>query len=437
MNSNLTTDDGGFRGIPLAALARSVGTPFYIYDASEIRSRIADLKAAVAAPGLQARYAMKACSAHRVLATVREGGLWIDAVSANEVLRARAAGFAGGTSPPVLLLSADVFRDGGIDAIRRESILANLGSPRMVEELADAGWRGAIGLRINPGFGHGHVRACDTGGPSSKHGIWTSDEAPVRQAAERRGLAVVLLHAHIGTGSGVEEFNANMDRLREFFLARIRDYPHLEAVNFGGGIPHPYRPGATAVDLGPLGKILRRAQTELSTQAGRPIRVEIEPGRYVVAGGAALVTRVTDVKETSTNEKGAGQTFVMVDGGFVDLVRPAMYGSYHHISVVGRSISRDGRMDAVVAGPLCESGDVFTRDAGEFIEPRELPKTQPGDLLVLHDAGAYGSVMSSNYNSIGRVPQVWWDEGKAHLMSRRERLEDILRTECWEELKLP
>ncbi len=436
MNSKWNVEDGGFRGIPLADVAGRVGTPFYVYDATEIRARIADLQAAVAAPGLQARYAMKACSAHRLLATVREAGLWIDAVSTNEVLRARAAGFPGGTSPPVLLLSADVFRDGGIDVIKSEAILANLGSPRMVEELADAGWRGAIGLRINPGFGHGHVRSCDTGGPSSKHGIWTSDEAGVRRAAERRGLTVVLLHAHIGTGSDVVEFDANTDRLREFFLARIRDYPHLEAVNFGGGIPHPYRPGAPAVDLEPLGKILRRAQTELSARAGRPIRVEIEPGRYVVAGGAALVTRVTDVKETSTNEKGAGQTFVMVDGGFVDLVRPAMYGSYHRISVAGRSIDRDGRMDAVVAGPLCESGDVFTRDAAEFVEPRELPRAQPGDLLVLHDAGAYGSVMSSNYNSIGRVPQVWWDRGTAHVMSRRERLEDILRTECWEELKL-
>jgi diaminopimelate decarboxylase len=121
----------------------------------------------------------------------------------------------------------------------------------------------------------------------------------------------------------------------------------------------------------------------------------------------------------------------MVDAGFCDLVRPAMYGSYHHISVLGQGASRKPE-PLVVAGPLCESGDVFTRDEHELLDPRPLPCPDPGDLLVLHDAGAYGAAMSSNYVSQGRVAQVLWDDGKAILIARRETVEDLVRTECEE-----
>jgi diaminopimelate decarboxylase len=123
----------------------------------------------------------------------------------------------------------------------------------------------------------------------------------------------------------------------------------------------------------------------------------------------------------------------MVDAGFCDLVRPAMYGAYHHISVVGAGAGRTPE-PLVVAGPLCESGDVFTRDGNELLVPRLLPRPEPGDLLVLHDAGAYGSAMSSNYVSIGRAAQVLWDAGRATLVARRESLDDVVHAECAEPL---
>ncbi|HXU01195.1 MAG TPA: hypothetical protein VN903_09395 [Polyangia bacterium] len=146
-----------------------------------------------------------------------------------------------------------------------------------------------------------------------------------------------------------------------------------------------------------------------------------------------LVCRVKDIKQTETNAKGPGQKFIMVDAGFNDLVRPAMYGSYHHISIVGRGAGR-AEEPFVVAGPLCESGDVFTRDEHELLDPRPLPRPELGDLLVLHDAGAYGAAMSSNYVSIGRAPQVFWEDGHATLVSRRETLDDVVRAECNEPL---
>lgn len=421
--------------LDLEAIARQVGTPFFLYDADVLRARIAAVKAITPGETLQARYAMKACSTRRILEEVRTAGIWIDAVSGNEVLRARNAGFASGNRPPVILYTADVFRDNALAVIRDTGVLPNIGSPGMIEELRDAGYRGPIGLRLNPGFGHGHVRECDTGGPSSKHGIWHDDVEATRQAAAAAGLTVVLLHAHIGSGPQIEEFNENMGQLVEFFNDLLPRFPDLEAVNFGGGIPHPYRPGVADVDLAPLGRLLAAAQIRLSEGAGRRIRVEIEPGRYFIAPSAVLVARVHDVKRTAENDKGPGYRFAMVDAGFTDLIRPAMYGSYHHITVHGRGAAADTE-PTVVAGPLCESGDVFTRDAREFLEPRELPAVKRGDLLVFHDVGAYGVQMSSHYNSLGRAPQLWRENGGLHLISRRETLEDIVANECFEHISL-
>ena len=419
-----------WQGIDLRGLAARVGTPFYLYDAQLLRERIAAIRDLTDAPGLQARYAMKACSAARVLATMREQGIWIDAVSGNEVLRAQAAGYAMGPEVPEVMLSTDVLRDNALEVIRRHRVLPNLGSPAMVGQLAEAGYRGPIALRLNPGFGHGHVQGCDTGGPSSKHGLWPDEALAAAAQAERQGMTVALLHAHVGSGPTTEEFQANMQLLVDFFADCLPAYPHAQAVSLGGGLPYPYRPEAEPIDLVPFGHLLRECQWRFSQAAGREIRVEIEPGRYFVAPVAAVVTQVTDVKRTRSNAKGPGHTFVMVDAGFCDLVRPAMYGSFHRISVW--EASDDTALEPVVlSGPLCESGDVFTRDDAELLQPRPLPPVQPGDLVLIHDAGAYGNTMSSNYNSIGRAPQVWLEDGTPYLISRRETFEDLVRTECF------
>lgn len=418
---------------PLRDIAARVGTPFFLYDTTILRQRMAEVAALTDGDGLQARYALKANPARVVLDAAREAGLWIDAVSGNEVLRAKRAGFPMGHQPPVVMLTCDVYRDNGLATVLEEGVLPNVGSPGQIRDLAEAGYRGPIALRANPGFGHGHVQACDTGGPSSKHGIWHEDiEAAAAMAAEA-GFTVAGLHAHVGTGPRVAEFGENMRRLAEVFGVLLPHFPAVEGVNFGGGIPHPYRPSAERIDLAAYRGFLLETQRLLSGIAGHTVRVEVEPGRYPVAGMAVLVARVTDVKATRTNEKGPGNTFIMCDAGFNDLVRPAMYGSHHEISIVGEGTGRLPQA-MVVAGPLCESGDVFTRDDHELLLPRPLPRPEPGDLLVLHDAGAYGAAMSSNYVSLGRAAQVAWDGDRARLIARRESLEDVLRQECDEPL---
>ena len=419
--------------IPLETIARQVGTPFYLYDGGVLRERMGEIARTAEGDRVHARYAMKANSARFVLDAAREAGLWIDAVSGNEVERALRAGFAEGHEPPVVMFTADVFRDNALDAVIRHGILPNIGSPGMIRQLHEAGYRGPIALRVNPGFGHGHVQACDTGGPSSKHGIWHEDIDAVATLAKQAGFPVVALHAHVGTGPEISEFDHNMNRLVGLFADLVQRFPDTRAVNLGGGIPHPYRTTAQRYDLGGYRTLLLEAASTLSEAAGHAVAMEIEPGRYPVAGMAVLVARVTDVKDTRTNERGEGHRFVMVDAGFNDLIRPAMYGSYHEISIVGAGAGRPPE-PLVVAGPLCESGDVFTRDDQELLVPRALGRPDPGDLLVLHDAGAYGAAMSSNYVSLGRAAQVAWEGGNATLISRRETLEDILRLETSEPL---
>ena len=418
---------------PLARLADQIGTPFYLYDGGMLRRKLEALCKLTDGPQLRCRYAMKANSARRVLKEVREAGLWIDALSGNDVLRALRAGFAPGNDPPVILLTSDVLRDNALTVLLEQGVLPNVGSAGMIRELRDAGYKGPLALRVNPGFGHGHVKSCDTGGPSSKHGLWYEDVAEARAQAQEARLPVTYLHAHVGTGPELREFDANMRRLVDFYETVLPEFPEVTAVNLGGGLPHPYRPGAKPYDLDWYRPVLVEAVERLAKAAGHPVRVEIEPGRYPVAGMGILVSRVKDIKRTRSNAKGPGHTFAMVDAGFNDLIRPAMYGSYHHISVVGVGATRVPE-PMVVAGPLCESGDVFTRDDKELLDPRPLPRPEPGDLLVLHDAGAYGAAMSSNYVSLGRVPQVFWDKGEATLIARRENIEDIVRAECEEPL---
>jgi diaminopimelate decarboxylase len=418
----------------LFSLSRSVGTPFWLYCAATLRKRIAEIQH-LTGDGIQARFAMKACPATKVLREMQQAGIWIDAVSGNEILRALHAGHPGGQQPPRILYTSDVFRDNALDVVLGNGILPNVGSPGMIEDLRRSGYRGDVSIRVNPGFGHGHVNSCDTGGPSSKHGVWFEDLAHTAQKVRDAGMRVVMLHAHIGSGPRFEELHENLERLAGEFAALLPLFPELQGVSLGGGIPHNYRSPDQQIPLEPLRALFARCRARLSEAAGRPIRVEIEPGRYFVASACVLVTRVTEVKSTRSNEKGQGATFAMVDAGFVDLVRPAMYGSYHGIELVAQDGAVRPTRPIVVAGPLCESDDVFTRDDAELLVPRELPQPEAGDLLVLRDAGAYGYAMSSNYNSIGRAPQVWMEpDGSLELISRREDLADLLRAEVSEEI---
>jgi diaminopimelate decarboxylase len=347
------------------------------------------------------------------------------------MFRAQQAGYTLGSDDVVY--TADLFDDDALAMIREHRVPVNVGSPDMIDQLADPpDGQGKIDvpitLRINPGFGHGHSQKVNTGGDSSKHGIWHTQVPDCLAAAKKHGLTVRGLHMHIGSGADFDHLAQVADAMVEAARTFVQHADTLHVVSAGGGLPIPYlKDQPQRIDLGRYFQVWDRARQEIADLAGRDIELEVEPGRYLVAESGYLVTQVRSVKTSGANH------FTVIDAGFNDLVRPSFYGAYHHISIHppesdGKSGKR-GEIDTVVAGPLCESCDVFTQDEGGFVTTRRLPAAQPGDHLVLHDAGAYGMAMSSNYNSRRLAAEVLLHDGKTQVIRQRQTFESLTQFE--------
>ncbi|MCA9513172.1 MAG: diaminopimelate decarboxylase [Myxococcota bacterium] len=400
----------------LTDLAARHGTPLYVYDARVVRERVASLRRFDAI-----RFAQKACSNVHVLRALRAQGVLVDAVSHGEVVRALRAGFTGAGEPADLVYTADVVDRATLALLVERDIPMNAGSPDMLEQLGRAHRGHRVWLRVNPGFGHGHSHKTNTGGASSKHGIWHEHLDVALKHVDEYELDLVGLHMHIGSG-------ADFAHLRQVAGAMVRQVKalgrDLRAISCGGGLPIPYRPGDAPIDVDAYFDVWDAARREVEQVLGHAVALEIEPGRYLVAEAGKLVAEVLAVKSSGPNR------FALVDAGFNDLVRPAMYGSFHAISLVRAGAEVDGPLQpTVVGGPLCESGDVFTVEEGGVVAPRELPETRVGDLVVFHDAGAYGAAMASNYNSKPLAPEVWVDDDGARLVRRRQTIDDLLALE--------
>ncbi|MBX7165839.1 MAG: diaminopimelate decarboxylase [Pirellulales bacterium] len=405
-------------GIAVPELAARFQTPCYAYDAAAIIERIAELRSFDVI-----RYAQKACSNLAILDLVRRQGVLVDAVSAGEIERARAAGYPATGEPPPVVYTADIFDRESLDLVVERGIHVNCGSPDMIDQLADRGVRGAITLRINPGFGHGHSQKTNTGGEHSKHGIWHEQLDACVSQARRRGLEVSGLHLHIGSGTDFEHLAqvcGAMDR-----LAR-RAGASLHEISAGGGLPTPYRPGDARIDLAAYFDLWDQTRRALEAAFGHKLRLEIEPGRYLVAESGYLISEIRAIKQTG------GRTFYLLDAGFNNLARPILYGAYHPMSICprdGRALDASELDEVVVGGPLCESGDIFTQTDGGFVATRGLPRAQIGDYLVIECAGAYGAVMASNYNSKPLAAEVLLRDGTAHLIRARQTFADLIRGE--------
>jgi diaminopimelate decarboxylase len=294
----------------------------------------------------------------------------------------------------------------------------------MIDQLAELSGSpvSQITLRLNPGFGHGHSRKTNTGGEQSKHGIWYEQLRDCLKRARGHGLRVTGLHMHIGSGTDLEHLRQVCGAMQQ---AALEVGPGLQAISAGGGLPVPYRDGESYVDLLAYFSLWNGVRQSLAGSLGHPIRLEIEPGRYLVAESGYLVTEIRAVKQTGKNK------FYLVDAGFNNLIRPSMYGSYHPISVVpanGKPIS-GSEQDVVVGGPLCESGDIFTQEEGGVVCTRKLPVATVGDFIVLEVAGAYGFVMGSNYNSKPLAPEILISAGRPHLIRARQTFEDLIHGE--------
>nr|HAT2259308.1 diaminopimelate decarboxylase [Citrobacter freundii] len=408
-DTDLTADN-------LLRLPAEFGCPVWVYDAQIIRGQIAKLSQFDVV-----RFAQKACSNIHILRLMRELGVKVDSVSLGEIERALAAGFVPGKDE--IVFTADMIDEATLARVHELRIPVNAGSVDMLEQLGQVSPGHRVWLRVNPGFGHGHSQKTNTGGENSKHGIWYSDLPAALEVIQRYKLKLVGIHMHIG--SGVDY--AHLEQVCGAMVRQVVEFGQdLEAISAGGGLSIPYREGEEAIDTDHYFGLWNAAREQIAKHLGHPIALEIEPGRFLVAEAGVLVAQVRSVKEMGSRH------FVLIDAGFNDLMRPAMYGSYHHISALsgdGRSLEHTPQRETVVAGPLCESGDVFTQQEGGNVETRLLPAVVPGDYLVLHDTGAYGASMSSNYNSRPLLPEVLFDNGVARLIRRRQTIDELLALE--------
>ena len=398
----------------LIALAGEHGTPLWIYDAAAIRRRIEQLSAFDVV-----RYAQKACSNIHILGEMRKAGVRVDAVSLGEVERAKRAGYVAGNASGAadVVFTADLFDRPTLERVVSDGIEVNAGSIDMLRQLGERSPGHRVWLRLNPGFGHGHSNKTNTGGENSKHGIWFEQLQDAMALVRQYSLTLVGLHMHIG--SGVDY--GHLERVCGAMVDLCRNLgADLEAISAGGGLSVPYREGEEEIEPAHYFSLWDAARREVEAHVGHAVRLEIEPGRYLAADSGVLVSEVRAVKTMGRNR------FVLVDAGFSELARPAMYGSYHHITAIPE---RAQTLPTIIAGPLCESGDVFTQTETGTVLPRDLPDVAVGEHLVFHGAGAYGATMSSNYNSRLYVPEVLVDETGARLIRRRQTLDELLALE--------
>ncbi|MDG2408848.1 MAG: diaminopimelate decarboxylase [Pirellulales bacterium] len=393
--------------IPISQLAAKVNTPFYVYDEQKIIERINDLKAFDVV-----RYAQKACSNLAILDICRRNGAVVDAVSTGEILRAEAVGFSASGDPSPIVYTADIFDLSSLELVLDRGIHTNCGSPDMLTQLGQKAPGRSITLRINPGFGHGHNQKTNTGGSQSKHGIWHSELTDCLRIAEKYNLRVTGLHMHIGSGTDLEHLAQVVTAMEQ---AAREVGSSLDTISAGGGLPIPYQTEESYVDLKAYFQLWDAARKRLESQFGHSLRLEIEPGRYLVAEAGFLVAEIRAIKKMDKN------WFYLVDAGFNDLARPILYGSHHPMTIYRRSAEKmNGLREVIVGGPLCESGDIFTQKEGGFVCTRSLPEAQLGDLLIIECAGAYGAVMGSNYNSKPLAAELLVRDGQVFTIRERQ-----------------
>ena len=398
--------------VALADLAREVGTPAYVYSTADIRAQYARLDAALSGVAHRLHYSVKANGNLALLALLRELGAGVDIVSEGELFRARLAGFHG---------EDVVFSGVGKTAHELEAAIAfgvklvNVESEaelRVLDEVARRlGTVAPIALRVNPEVEvetpHHYTR---TGERGNKFGIPYDEAEEVAVLASRlRGVRLAGLDMHIGSQvTRVEPYVRGLERLLALREAidRAGAGGDLRYLDIGGGLAVTYDDEREA-DLGEL------AEAVVPAAKASGLELVMEPGRFLVGNAGVLLTRVLYRKRSG------GKDYVITDAGMTELLRPSHYNAFHRIEPVGPA----GTLDVVdVVGPVCESGDFFARD-------RALGSVEPGDLLVVRSAGAYGAVMSSHYNARPRVPEILVDGARWAVARARESFDDLVRHE--------
>lgn len=400
--------------VSLDALARRHGTPLYVYSADQIVERLRMFDEALAGRDHLVCYAVKANSALAIVKLLADKGAGFDIVSGGELERVLAAApeaagrvvFSG-----VGKTAAEIDR-----ALTADILEFNVESEAELELLAARAKKlkrkTRFALRVNPDvFAETHPYI-STGLREHKFGIDIRRALAIyRSVAGHRWLEPHGVSVHIGSQiRSADPFGAALERLNKLVRQLRREGIALKSVDAGGGLGIDYHGGA----FDAAARVREYAVAIDRALEGFEGRLLLEPGRFLVAQAGALVARVLQVKRNGS------KTFVITDAAMNDLIRPALYQAYHEIVPVKRRAGRPRTVDVV--GPVCETGDFFARD-------RKLAPVEPGDLVALLDAGAYGMAQSSNYNTRLRPAEVLVEGGKARLIRRRETMADLLAPE--------
>jgi diaminopimelate decarboxylase len=407
-------------------IARKWGTPVYLHDQEFIEDSCEQLLKMPNAFGLHVRYAMKANSDRTVLRVVAGKGLDLDCSSLNEAARA----FSAGIPYARMMLTTQEVPTGEerqeLEEMIRSGLKYNVCSLTQFRLIADFAAQNKVELsiRVHPGAaGGGESRTRDTGSEYSCFGVHLNDVPTVKALADERGLRFTQVHVHIGSGGDPEKWRENIDRELGF----VRSYfPDATTVSFGGGLKVARMPGEKQADIAALGAYAGRRIREFKEATGRELRMEIEPGTFVVANSGHIITRVIDKK--LTNEL----NFLIVDGGMELLTRPLLYGSEHPIAIVrqdGTLLSSEydgvpatGTKPFGIVGRCCESGDSVRLDNDGTIVPVLIVEPEIGDYVVIGGTGAYSESMSpENYNSHCKPPAVMRRHGSDLILIRKKQ----------------
>jgi diaminopimelate decarboxylase len=398
-------------GVRLSEIADRVGTPAYVYNLAVVRERYRALDDALASLPHRICFAIKANANLGVLRALRDLGAGADIVSGGELARALEAGF-----PPERVVFSGVGKsdaeltaavEAGIGHVHLESAAELLALADIVERRGDAM---RVGIRVNPDVTADTHPYIATGRGGIKFGVPFDQVLTLaREVCRHRFLTLDTIAMHLGSQLlDTRPYREGVERLLELVAAlRAAGIGTLRTLDIGGGLGIRYRDEEPLVPAALVGVLLPRLR-----ESG--LEVELEPGRYLIGSAGLLVTEVLSRKHSG------GKDLVIVDAGMNDLVRPSHYQAYHEMVELE---ARDGAARPVdVVGPVCETGDFLALD-------RELPSLERGDRLAVLGAGAYGFVMSSNYNSRPRAAEVIVDQGRWWVSRPRETIDDLFRGE--------
>jgi diaminopimelate decarboxylase len=393
--------------VALEKIVQLAGTPVYVYDSAVMARQVARLRKAFSSVPLRIMYACKANANINVLRWMRQQGTGLDTVSIHEV----ELGLRAGYRPEEILFTPNMVAFEEYKRAVELGVHINIDSIAVLEHFGhDFGGTVPVCIRVNPHIMAGGNERISTGHIDSKFGISIHQLRHVQRIVASHGMHINGLHMH--TGSDILDTEVFL-QAAELLLETAEQFPELTFLDLGSGFKVPYKADDIATDIEDLGERLSARLNTFSASRSKPVELWFEPGKFLVSESGVLLVTVSQVKQTTAT------VFVGVDSGLNHLIRPMLYGSYHHIL---NASNPDGKPRIyTVVGNICET-DTFGWD-------RKLPEVHEGDVLAFLNAGAYGMTMASNYNSRPRPAEVLVHNGVGHLIRKRETIDDLLITQ--------